>query len=86
MRTGHLLPLLSPGEAAAHPQISVARQMPSNTIIGTATTVVDGLRQLASTMGAAELILSCATHGLDHRLRTIEMVAEAWALATSPVA
>ncbi len=85
MRTGHLLPLLSPEEAARHPQIALARQMPSNTILGTQDQVAEGLRHLAGVTGAAELILSCATHGLDHRVRTLELVAVAWGLNTAIV-
>jgi luciferase family oxidoreductase group 1 len=81
MRTGHLLPLYPPEEAAAHPQFSVARQMPSNSIIGTPEQVVEGLEHLAKVTGAAELILSCATHALEHRIRTIELTAAAWQLS-----
>ena len=47
IRTGRPAALLSPDEAAVHPDLPVARAMPSNRIIGTGDEVVDALRELA---------------------------------------
>ena len=39
------------------------------------------LRQLAADTGADELMLSASTHGVAERLRSLELVAQAWGLA-----
>ncbi len=79
LRTGRPVTLLTPDEAADHPDLPTARQMPSNRIVGDAAHVVAGLRELAERTGADELMLSTMAHGLDERLRTLELVRAAWA-------
>ena len=78
MRTGRLLPLLPPDEAAAHEEFTNAVAMPSSSILGTADDVVAGLDELAGRTDASELMLHTSTHGLAERLRSLELVAEAW--------
>lgn len=78
MRTGRRLPLFSPEDAAAHPQIEAALAMPTNGLVGTCDEVVEGLNKLAAVTGADELMLSVATHHVDDRLRTLETVMKGW--------
>ena len=78
MRTGRLLPLLSPEHAAEHPEMSRARMMPTSSLTGTASEVVDALDALQRATGADELMLYPPTHGLPERLDTIRLIAAAW--------
>jgi luciferase family oxidoreductase group 1 len=79
LRTGRPVTLLTPDEAAVHPDLPIALQMPSNRIVGDAAQVVVELRDLAERTGADELMLSTMAHGLDERRRTLELVRAAWA-------
>jgi len=79
IRTGRPAALLSPDEAAVHPDLPIARQMPTNRIVGDPQQVVAELRALAERTGADELMLSTMAHGLDARLHTLELVRTAWA-------
>ena len=79
MRTGRMLPLLTPDEAAAHDEFARAQTIPTSSLLGTAEEVVEGLLDLARRTEASELMLHTATHGLEDRLRSIELVAHAWA-------
>lgn len=81
MRTGRLLPLLSPDDAARHPDFPQATAMASSSILGTADDVLAGLNDLVGRTGASELMLHTATHALDERLDSLELIAEAWASA-----
>jgi alkanesulfonate monooxygenase SsuD/methylene tetrahydromethanopterin reductase-like flavin-dependent oxidoreductase (luciferase family) len=54
--------------------------MPSNAIVGSSDTVVTAMRALAQDTGADELMLSASTHGVEERIRSLELVAEAWGL------
>ena len=78
IRTGRPAALLSPDEAAVHPDLPVARAMPSNRIIGTGDEVVDALRELAIRTEADELMLSTMAYGVDERTRTLELVSTGW--------
>ncbi len=79
MRSGQMIPLLSPAEASVHEAFPHALRMPSSSILGTADEVVTGLADLAERTGAPEVMLYTATHGLQDRLDSLTMVAEAWA-------
>lgn len=81
MRTGRLLPLLSPEEAATHPEMEAARRMPTTSISGTADDAVAGLEALAKASGAHELMIYPATHGLAERITTLETLAAAWGMS-----
>ena len=78
MRTGRLLPLLSPEEASVHPDLGFAASMPSNGIFGSSQTVVAGLAQLADRTLASELMVYSATFALEDRVTTLELLAEEW--------
>ena len=79
MRTGRRMPLLSPDEAAAHPDLAMAhgdavephrrRRRPSSP---------NGWPTLAERTGADELMISTMTYGLAERMGTLEIVAEVW--------
>ena len=64
--------------AAAHPDIDVARSMPSNRIVGSAETVAGELTALIERTQADEIMVSTMTHGLPERIRTLELVAAHW--------
>jgi len=78
IRTGQRLPLMSPDEAAAHPQFAAAKRMPVSSLVGTADEVVAGMHDLAERTQASELMLYTSTFGLDERLTSLELVANAW--------
>jgi luciferase family oxidoreductase group 1 len=80
LRTGRLLPLLSPEEALAHPSYSQARGVDTAALVGTADTVCDGLHDLAERTKASEIMLFTSTHALPDRLHSFELVASRWEL------
>ena len=86
MRTGRILPLLSPDEAAAHEHFAQAEAMPTGSLLGTAEEVADGLSDLAERTEASELMLYTATHALSDRLKSLELIAEVWNPAGTPMA
>ena len=80
IRTNRLRPVPSVAEAEVDPERAAAEAMPSNAIVGGPATVVAGMRELAAATGADELMLSAITHGVEERIRSLELVAEAWGL------
>jgi luciferase family oxidoreductase group 1 len=78
MRTGKMLPLLPPDEAAAHDDFERACQMPTSSLLGTAIEVADGLRGLVTRTEASELMLHTSTFGLPERIRSLELLAGIW--------
>lgn len=78
LRSGRLVPLLSPELAATHPDLAMARQMPSNRIIGAPATVVAELEALVQETAANEIMVFTFTHGLEERIRSLELLAGAW--------
>ena len=79
LRTGRRLALLSPQQADEHPDIDIARSMPSNRIVGDPDHVAGSLRELAQRTDADEIMISTMTHGLPERLATVDIVADVWA-------
>jgi luciferase family oxidoreductase group 1 len=79
LRTGRRFALLSPEQAEQHPDIDVARSMPSNRIVGDPDHVAGRLQELAEHTGADEIMISTMTHGLPERLTTLDIVADIWA-------
>src|SRR4051812_5481973 len=65
IRTNRLRPVPSVEEAQVDPERAAAEAMPSNAIIGTPSTAVERLRELAAETGADELMLSTSTHGVE---------------------
>lgn len=78
LRTGQFGALLSPEEAAAHPQRGMAAQIPSTHLVGAPQTVVPRLQQLAAETAADELMIATTTHGLGERMRSFELLVESW--------
>ncbi|MQY13927.1 Limonene 1,2-monooxygenase [Streptomyces sp. RB5] len=88
LRTGRPGLVPTPEEAEAYPysplESEFADEWLSNVIHGTPDEVTTGLRALASRTGAQELMLTAPAHSGDVRVRSYELVAEAWGL-TAPV-
>ncbi|MEL7155935.1 MAG: LLM class flavin-dependent oxidoreductase [Actinomycetota bacterium] len=78
MRTGRLHPLLPPDEARAHPDYERAVGMATQSILGTGPEAAVALDDLARATEADELMIHTSTHGLDERLRSLELLREAW--------
>ena len=83
IRTNRRTPLLSPDEAAVHPDIDVARSMPSNRIVDDGPGAVSRLMALAAETQASELMISTMTYALPERVRTLQLVAEHWPAAVA---
>jgi luciferase family oxidoreductase group 1 len=79
IRHGRFAPLLEPGAAAVHPEMARARAAPSNRVVGSPPTAVSQLDALLSATMADELMVTTAAHGLDTRLRSLELLSTAWA-------
>ena len=78
MRTGQMLPLLSPAEASVHEAFPQALGLATSALLGTADEVATGLADLAGRTGASELMLYTPTHGLEERLESLTSIANAW--------
>lgn len=78
IRTNRRGPLLSPDEAAAHPDIDAALAMPSNRVVGSPSTVVAKLEDLVEATSADELMASTVAHDLDVRMTSYELLAASW--------
>jgi len=78
IRTGRRMSLLPPDQAAVHPDIEVARSMPSNRIVDDGPGAVARLMELAERTQATELMISTMTYGLPERIRTLELLADHW--------
>ena len=78
LRTGRRLALISPQDAAAHPDLATATAMPSNRVVGDAGLVAERLASLAERTDADELMISTMTHGLAERIDTLAIVADIW--------
>ncbi|WP_117000507.1 LLM class flavin-dependent oxidoreductase [Desertimonas flava] len=76
LRTGRRMGLLSPEDAAAHPDVETARSMPSNRVVGGPDTVAQQLMELAARTEADELMVSTMAYGLDQRIDTLRIVSE----------
>ena len=78
IRSGRFIPLLPPERANAHPDLPIARQMPTNRIIGTPASVVAALEELVDITVANELMVFSAAYGVENRVRSLELLAQAW--------
>ena len=83
IRRGRPRSVPSPERANADPDIDVARNLPTNRIVGTPDAVVAKLEELVVRTGAAELMVSTVGYGLDERLRSLTLLAEAWTMPRS---
>ncbi|MFF9980932.1 LLM class flavin-dependent oxidoreductase [Streptomyces erythrochromogenes] len=84
LRTGRPGLVPTPGEAAAHPYTPLEREFVdgwlANIVHGTPDAVADGLDGLAKRTGADELMLTANAHSGAARLRSYELVADAYGM------
>jgi alkanesulfonate monooxygenase SsuD/methylene tetrahydromethanopterin reductase-like flavin-dependent oxidoreductase (luciferase family) len=80
LRTGRPIALLSPQDANNHPDLATARRMPTNRIVGAPGPVVARIEELAHETSADEIMVFPFTHGIDERVRSLELLAQAWQL------
>lgn len=78
IRTNRRHPLVSPDDAADHPDAETARRMPTEQLTGSVDRVVGGLRDLVARTNADELMLTATTYDLADRLRSLELISAAW--------
>lgn len=78
LRSGRPTQLLTPEIAAAHPDLPIALQMPTNRIMGAPSTVVKRVEELIEQTEAAEIMVSSFTQGIEERIHSLELLAEAW--------
>ena len=74
IRTNRRHPLVSPDEAAEHPDADAARRMPTDQLVGSAERVAEGLRTLAHRTRADELMLTAATYDVADKVRSLELI------------
>jgi luciferase family oxidoreductase group 1 len=80
IRTNRLRPVPSLSEAEADPERAAAEAMPTNWIVGTPDRAAEELRRLAADTGADEVMVTSNTHGAAERVRSLELLAQAWGL------
>jgi luciferase family oxidoreductase group 1 len=84
LRRGRPAPLPTPEEAEAYPYSPVEQQFVqdwlSNVIYGDPVAVHAGLEALRERTGADELMITTGVHGGDARLRSYELIAEAYGM------
>jgi alkanesulfonate monooxygenase SsuD/methylene tetrahydromethanopterin reductase-like flavin-dependent oxidoreductase (luciferase family) len=83
IRTNRLRPVPSLAEAETDPERPAAEAMPTNWIVGAPDRAVDELRRLVADTGADELMVTSSTHGAAERVRSLELLADAWGLSPS---
>jgi luciferase family oxidoreductase group 1 len=83
LRSGRLQEIPTPEQAATYPytpaELDLLRVMGSTEVVGSAEQVAAGLDELAQRFGVAEMIISTRAHGLDAKLRSMELVAQTYA-------
>jgi luciferase family oxidoreductase group 1 len=78
IRTGRLLPLMSPHDAARHLELAAARRMRTNRIVGAPDSVVNQVEDLVRTTTADEIMISTFAHAVEERVRSLGLLAQAW--------
>ncbi|MGU3645088.1 LLM class flavin-dependent oxidoreductase [Microbacterium sp. C23T] len=82
------VPFPSPDEAAADPltaeELAVVRDRLDTQFVGSAETVVERLETLQRVTGADELLVTTVTHDPVGRVRSYELLAEAWDSGAEP--
>jgi luciferase family oxidoreductase group 1 len=78
IRTGRPIPLLSPDLAASHPDLPAARRLPSERIVGSPATAIARIEELLRQTAADEIMVMSLTHGIDERIRSLELLAQGW--------
>ena len=77
IRHGSFEPMRSPEAAAAHPAMPAAMAMRTSRVLGPPAVAVAQLDDLIAATGAHELMVSTVAHGLDARLRSLELLTAA---------
>jgi len=84
LRGGRPGVLPTPEEAAAYPYSALEEQIlderMSSQVVGSPDTVARGVGELLERTGANELMITCMTHDNADRVRSYELIAEAFAL------
>jgi luciferase family oxidoreductase group 1 len=78
IRSGRFEPLQPTDAALADPRLPSARAMHSNRIAGDVANVVERLESLVRETGADELMVSTVTYAVEDRIRSFELLANAW--------
>lgn len=78
IRTGRSIALLPPQAAADHPDLALARSLPTNRIVGAPDSVVARLEVLVQETAADEIMVFTFTYGIEERMRSLELLAHAW--------
>lgn len=88
LRSGRLRRTPTPEEAATYPytqaESDLVAAMQSTEVIGTSDQVAAGLRELAEDFGVNELMITSRVHGAAARLRSFQLISEAFDLASVP--
>ena len=84
IRAGRFGPLLSPEVAAGEPDMALARNVPTNRVVGSPATALAQLDRLLAAAGADELMVTTVAYGLDTRVRSLELLAGSWPALRTP--
>ena len=82
IRSGRFAPLLAPEVAATRPEMAVARLAPTTRVVGAPESAVRQLDTLLEATGADELMVTTVASTLGTRVRSLELLAEAWPLGS----
>ncbi len=84
LRSGRLQEIPTPEQAAAYPyspsERELVRGMNATAVIGNPEQVADGLDALVDRFGVKEMLISTRAHGLSAKVRSMELIAGAYAL------
>ena len=84
LRSGRLQEIPTPEQAAAYPyspaERELVRGMNATAVIGNPEQVADGLDALVDRFGVKEMLVSTRAHGLQAKVRSMELIAGAYAL------
>lgn len=85
LRSGRLQEIPTPEQAAAYAysdsERDLVRGMNATAVIGTPEQVADGLDALVDRFGVKEMLISTRAHGLQAKIRSMELIAGAYALS-----
>lgn len=81
LRSGRPVWLPTVEEAETHPDLDTALAMPTQSIVGDAGQVAEGLAALVRRTGAAELMITTTGAGYDEKVSGLELVARAVGLS-----
>ena len=84
IRSGRFEPLLPPDVAAGQPDMTMARNVPTNRVTGSPATALAQLDRLLASTGADELMVTTVAYGLDVRLRSLQLLAAGWPAVRTP--